>query len=275
MAFISSQSVELTPGRLTRDVASLANVHPLTGALSMLGLMLWAVGIGAALSTWLATAGRLTRGRSVFLLSTAALTTLLLLDDAFQFHESLAVRYLGIPEPFVTAAYPLLPLGYLALNRRVLLETEAILGIAGFALLAVSMGIDVISNVESEWGYFVEDAFKFGGILFWTAYLVRLTRTATQVWSGQSERISHRGTDGARSRRSATGAGRAERPSWAAAAERDGEREGDRVASLPVSDERRRAPVEHGMVERVVRQATPTELGERNSARRPPDRRAL
>jgi hypothetical protein len=183
MLFITARSVELTPGRLTRDVASLANFHPITGALSTLGLLLWAVGIGAVIASWLAVSERLTRPWTLFLLTTAAFTGFLLFDDAFQFHETLAVRYLGLPERAVMAAYPVITLGYLAFNVRVIRETEVALAITGFALLALSMGIDMLPVPESEWGIFIEDALKFGGIVFWTTYLVRLARTALRIAS--------------------------------------------------------------------------------------------
>lgn len=186
MLFITSRSVELTPGRLTRDVGSLANFHPITGALSTLGLLLWAVGIGAVLATWLAVSDRLTRPWTVFLLTTAAFTGFLLFDDAFQFHETLAVRYLGLPERVVMAAYPVITLVYLAFNMRVMRDTEVALAITGFALLATSMSIDLLPIPESEWGIFVEDTFKFGGIVFWTAYLVRLARTAVRMPSSSA-----------------------------------------------------------------------------------------
>lgn len=175
LLFISQRSVELTLPRLTGDVAGLAEFHPLTGALSTLGLLLWAVALGAAAVGWLSVRDRVDPALVRLVASTAVLTALLLLDDAFQFHEALGRRYLGIPELVVLGVWPALTLAWLAINRRALPRTPLGLLAMAFALFALSLTIDVWFVPDDDPSYFAEDAFKFGGILFWALYSLRLT----------------------------------------------------------------------------------------------------
>lgn len=175
LTFISQNSIELTLDRLTRDVAGLAGIHPVSGALSTFGLTLWAMALGALVAAWLAGGARLEPSRRRLVITSVALTTFLLLDDAFQFHEALGTRYLGIPEIYLIAAWPVLGLAWLVLNRRALLDTELLLLFAAFLLFATSLVIDVLMVPETERSIFVEDGFKFGGILFWALYALRLS----------------------------------------------------------------------------------------------------
>ena len=83
---------------MTRDVTAIANIHPLSGVLSNLGVLLWctAAAVCGFASFFLRHAQP--RSPSRFLLSSSLLSVYLMLDDLFQLHENLLPRYLGLSE---------------------------------------------------------------------------------------------------------------------------------------------------------------------------------
>src|SRR4051794_29275725 len=97
-AVLGVLQVAITPvSDLTVDVADSAGMPPWTGALSTLGFVLW--GSAAVLCATVAAAiRRRDRARSTFLIATAALLTLLLIDDALLIHERIGPDDLGFPE---------------------------------------------------------------------------------------------------------------------------------------------------------------------------------
>src|SRR5262245_7279077 len=75
---------------MMRDPADLANLHPLTGFISNLGILFWSASAAVCVFAW-----RVLRPSdgpaefSTFLLCSAVFTTILMMDDLFQLHESL------------------------------------------------------------------------------------------------------------------------------------------------------------------------------------------
>ena len=83
------------------DTSSIANIHPLSGLLSNIGVLLWC---GAAtICFFVAGALKQTRNYKIinFFLASACLSTYLLIDDFFLFHEKLAPTYIGISQDAV------------------------------------------------------------------------------------------------------------------------------------------------------------------------------
>ena len=161
---------------MTRDVAAIAKLHPLTGVLSNLGILLWCASASISLFTAIMLRD-LDRGElSRFLFYSALLSGYLLLDDCFQFHEDLASRYLGFGQRVVFPALAISVATYLVGFRRVILRTNfgALLMALGF--LSVSVGIDVIF-APLFWRFdtselFFEDGAKWLGIACWCSYFV-------------------------------------------------------------------------------------------------------
>lgn len=162
---------------MTRDVTATANVHPLTGILSNLGILLWCA--AASICAFAAvTLRNVEPGEPFrFLLCSALLSGYLLLDDFFLFHDELAPRYLGVDEKLVYAALGIAVCAYLVAFRRVILQTH-------FAVLLLSLGflgIAVVMDALLEpwlrrlghWEYFFEDGAKWLGIASWCSYYVR------------------------------------------------------------------------------------------------------
>lgn len=151
---------------MTQDVTALAGVHPLTGFLSSLGVLLWCV--AASICFFAAWTLRNSKPGDIFwfLLFSALLSAYFLFDDLFQFHEELAYRYLGLKEKTVTAALLIAVFAYLIFFRRIILRTN-------FSILLSALGFFTTSVVIDQWlshKYFFEDGAKWLGIASWCSY---------------------------------------------------------------------------------------------------------
>lgn len=161
---------------MTRDVAAIAGVHPLSGALSSLGILVWCT--AAATCTFAAMLIRpvVSKEECQFLLCSALLTTYLMLDDLFQFHEALAGRYLGLNEKVVYLLLGVAVFSYLASFREIILQTNFLVFALALAFLALSVVTDTILEPWlwrlDHWALFIEDGAKWLGIVCWCSYYV-------------------------------------------------------------------------------------------------------
>lgn len=161
---------------MTRDVAAIANIHPLSGFLSSFGILLW----WASASIWFFAAGihRVRQSSELygFAISAALLSTYLAIDDLFQFHELLAPTYLGVPEGAVYGVLGLAMASYLLVYRRLLLRPDGLLLLLALGFLAGSVVIDGVLERWmwriGHWTYFVEDGMKWLGVVSWCSYCV-------------------------------------------------------------------------------------------------------
>ncbi len=155
---------------IMRDVTAVSNSHPLQGALSTLGLLVWSASAAIWLCTWVAASRAAQSDIAKFAIASCLLTGYMALDDAFLFHESLAQRYLMLPEKLVLAALGLVGLGYLFIFRSQLRSTP-LFGLCVPALLGLSVVLDVapqqIHDNMGPWQNFLEDGFKWLGITGW------------------------------------------------------------------------------------------------------------
>lgn len=160
---------------MTRDMSAVGGLHPLAGILSQLGLMVWA---GAATICFLTAiflyrAGETGAG---FFFSGGLLTTWLLLDDAFMFHEALAQWYLGIDEKLVYIGLILVTLTWLCAYRRLLLAVGPFFLLAALAMFAGSVVIDLMPENKppllhlGDWRSILEDGAKWTGIILWLTF---------------------------------------------------------------------------------------------------------
>lgn len=160
---------------MTRDVAAIAGIHPLAGALSSLGILVW----WTSASIWLFTAAlilRLRNGADVgFVLCSGLWSAYFAFDDLFQFHEHLAPTYLKVPEK---AVYGVLASGialYLWRFRRCLWKPDGMLMLLALAFLSSCVVVDALERWLwrlGDWTYLVEDGLKWMGICFWTCFCV-------------------------------------------------------------------------------------------------------
>jgi len=164
MVFVHVHS-QVPFANMTRDVTAIAQINPLSGMLSNLGIILWCV--SASVCFFAATLLRQSQPRECFLfmLSAALLTTYLLFDDLFQFHEALADRYLGLDEKVIYVALGTAATAHLVRFRRIILRTRFDLLLLAFGFLAVSVVMDEITEALAlrlgDWEYFFEDGTNY------------------------------------------------------------------------------------------------------------------
>jgi hypothetical protein len=165
---------------MTRDPTGIAGVHPLSGILSSLGVLLW----WSAASVWIFSTllhratGDAPKFR--FALASGALSMYFGLDDLFQFHERLAPQHLGIPERVVLGTIVLLAALYLLSFRREILRAHGRLLVLAVCFLAASVLFDTLLASWAwrlkGWTYFFEDGSKWVGIVFWCGFAVTRCR---------------------------------------------------------------------------------------------------
>jgi hypothetical protein len=161
-------------GDLTRDPTIILHGQLTSGALSMLGGLTWALGCGASLVAAVAAP----EGRRFFA-ATAAFTAFLMVDDVFLLHDKLFPKYLGVPERVLHVAYPLIAVAWAAGFRRRIFASPWPSAVAGFALLGLSQGLDVLGDGrEPDWWFLAEDGAKFAGIVHWSIYQITAAAAA-------------------------------------------------------------------------------------------------
>ncbi|MBI2472394.1 MAG: hypothetical protein HYV59_14330 [Planctomycetes bacterium] len=161
---------------MTRDATATVGIHPLTGALSSLGILLW----WASASVWLFSAVLHRKFRSHrgfwFAVSSGFLSAYLALDDLFLFHEDLVPTYLGLPEKAMYAVLSLVMAAYLLAFRRLIVQRECLLLLFALSFLACSAFVDVVLEPWilwlEDWRFFIEDGLKWLGIVSWCSFCV-------------------------------------------------------------------------------------------------------
>lgn len=162
---------------LTRDVTAIANIHPLSGLLSNLGILLWCATASVCFfAMFILHKSRLT-GYSSFLFSAAMLTTYLMLDDAFLIHEHFVHNLLNINQIIVPIALGLFMIVFVLVYRQIILKSNYLILVVSLVFLAASVFIDSIPHRWFEWDrwwkFFLEDGTKWIGICFWCSYFVQ------------------------------------------------------------------------------------------------------
>ncbi len=167
---------QIDVGYLTRDVAAIANIHPLSGALSNLGIFLWCVAASICLFSAMILRHFNQTKTFWFLVSSGILSAYLMLDDAFMLHEALVPGYFGISEKVVFVILGICVLSYLMIFRRIILETRYHFLLLSLGFLSLSVVIDTILQLWlrplGHWELFFEDGAKWLGIASWCSYYV-------------------------------------------------------------------------------------------------------
>ena len=97
----------------------------------------------------------------------------MLLDDLFLFHERIISKAFNIYEEIVLVGYGITVLFGIIKFKRIIIQTKWIILCLAFAFFALSITIDLLKNfftVPSS--IFMEDSFKFLGIISWVYYFV-------------------------------------------------------------------------------------------------------
>lgn len=174
-------------GFFTRDTLAIANdvivgrvynpnigysLPMYSGFLSNIGALCWcATATTCFLTAALLHAKSAPKPYRGFFLWAGGITTMLLVDDLFMFHDLILLELVGIPEPVTTAFYGIPVLVFLVLYRRHFSKTNYAMLLTAFAAFAVSAGVDsefLPSPHPDEWMF--DDGPKFLGIAAWTSY---------------------------------------------------------------------------------------------------------
>lgn len=190
-----SVSLDIPFQRFVRDPADLAQIHPLSGVLSNIGVLVWCS--TAAVCMFAFALLRTRSGRSplgMFLLCSGFLTLMLLADDLFQVHETLFPIYLKIPESVTFGLYGLVTLFIVIRFFTPIMSTNYRLLLLAFALFGVSILVDMLFPEPSLLRYLVEDGAKFMGIVSWLVYHagVAMSALASEEGVGTSPRHAPR-----------------------------------------------------------------------------------
>ena len=159
---------------MTRDMAAIAKVHPLTGAVSNVGILLWCAAAAICFFTASLLRERGAHREARFLAWSGLLTTALLVDDFFMLHEYLAPVHLHLNEKAVHASYFGATAVYLVLLRRQILDRSFHLLAAALVFFASSVLVDVTDG--RGWWVLAEDGFKLLGIGSWFGYYASRAR---------------------------------------------------------------------------------------------------
>lgn len=159
---------------MTSDLAAIAHVHPLSGVLSNLGILLWCAAASISLFAAIVLRSSGAGQRSRFLLFSGLLSGYLLLDDFFLFHENLALWYLGLSETIVLALLGAALAVYLVAYRRVIEQTAYPVLLVSLGFFAFSVFLDVVVKEWlwrlGHWYFLLEDGSKWLGIACWLSY---------------------------------------------------------------------------------------------------------
>jgi hypothetical protein len=176
----------IAPSDLFRDVTTLAEVPFYTGMVSQLGALVWAASITSCFITFFLMK-KLNAGSPQsrqFLVHAGLFSAFLLIDDMFLFHDEIAIEYLGLSQKKVYLAYLLVSLAFLYFNRNEILSSEYFILVIALGMFGMSIFLDVLNDTFLEkileenlrydrYEVFVEDGFKFIGIVTWLAFYLR------------------------------------------------------------------------------------------------------
>ncbi|NBC95883.1 MAG: hypothetical protein GVY27_05975 [Deinococcus-Thermus bacterium] len=145
--------------------------RPYFGAISNLGVILWALTAGCCLLAGVVCLRRAgPRDRPAFFFAALLLTSMLMLDDAYLFHEKIFPNMLAIPQTWVIIGYGVAAAAYLVGFARTILAHRWPLMALSLTFFAASLGVDQLTPQGATPNFVAEDGFKFAGICSWLAF---------------------------------------------------------------------------------------------------------
>ncbi|WNH12189.1 hypothetical protein [Thalassobellus suaedae] len=169
--------------KLTGDPALIFKSHPFIGFLSNIGILLWCFTASICYFSGIILFKVNDTKKSLFFLSSGLFTSILLIDDFFMFHDYIFYSFesFKIVQPITFAIYAMLLLWYIIKFYKIILDSVYVFLALAVGFLGLSVLIDLIFE-SSGLEYFIEDGFKFIGIINWmlffsiTAYQTILTK---------------------------------------------------------------------------------------------------
>ena len=173
--------------QLTRDTTAFHGDSFYIGILSNIGLFLWAATAGICLFGAAVSRTDSAKSAQTAFLKWAGLFSLFLLaDDAFLMHERLLPNHLFIPEMAVYGVYAAFVCLFVLQFRRLILATHYPLLFVAVGFLAMSLVVERCF-AATDMGIFLEDSFKFLGIISWLVYFSDTAARAILVRSTHAD----------------------------------------------------------------------------------------
>ncbi len=173
----------------TADPAASMSYHSLYGYISNIGILFWCAAATVCLLSAAILHLRKDQLENVrFLGWFGALTTLLMFDDLFMFHESIGPWYLNMPEKAMLVFYGVFALYCLARFRHVILSNDVRYLVISFVSFGASVFMDQLSEkIYFPGEYLFEDGAKFIGIASWLVYFLNFSYNKIMAVMAQSQ----------------------------------------------------------------------------------------
>lgn len=173
LVFILGNTYDIPFEKFTGDPAFITNSSPFIGIISNIGALMWCT----TASICFYAGGLLwsfgNKNYALFLIYSGVFTAILLIDDFFMLHDS-AVYYIinhDFAQYSIYLSYAIFALWYVFNFYKVILKQNYILIGLAFFFLGISVLIDIIfESVGLQ--YFIEDSFKFLGIISWMLFYI-------------------------------------------------------------------------------------------------------
>lgn len=156
----------------TRDPVQIMEAPLYYGIFSNVGILLWCAAASICFFTaTLIWRVQLHKQYFWFILCSGCMTTFLLFDDLFLFHEEVFPTYLYIPDIASYTGYGVGILIFLVAFHKLILQSEFLLLSFAFIFFAISIAID-IPDIPFYGQHLIEDGCKLFGIVSWATYFI-------------------------------------------------------------------------------------------------------
>ena len=166
--------------KFTKDPNTITHAPFYVGAISNLGVILWTASATLCIFSYVVLKQYKPESPFRFLMLHAGIiTTILMLDDLYMWHEEMFPEYLKIPENFLYAFYAVYFSFFIIRFKNSLLQSEYLILVAAFLFLGVSVLMDDMVDLKLfpkkllfiyKHETLFEDLFKSLGILTWFVY---------------------------------------------------------------------------------------------------------
>ncbi|MDZ7805977.1 MAG: hypothetical protein U5K71_02545 [Gracilimonas sp.] len=172
LIYFTSQWMDIDIEKFTADPITTFDSHPFVGMVSNLGVLLWCTAAAVCFFCYLVLKDKISGKSASFLLWSGLLTSMLLFDDLFMFHDYLALWHLNLEQSTVYIVYLILALTWFIYFFDEIISNDFII----FMLAGFFLGLSVVGDFilpQEGMSYMIEDAFKFFGIVTWTIFFIR------------------------------------------------------------------------------------------------------
>ncbi len=163
--------LDLPVSRFTRDPLAITEGHPLYGFVSNVGAILWSASAAFCFLAYVLLRP-LERARDEvgFFITGGGISLILLVDDLFMLHDSIATVYLAIDEWLFLMIYAALCIYYLLRYWKLISGKGFLLFALAVAFFTLSIVVDSLPETLLPWHHLYEDGFKFLGITSWCGF---------------------------------------------------------------------------------------------------------